>query len=322
MPLGFAILLLLEAGIVTKNERFLRRVMTGAPLLLLLSVPMGGGPIFHGFSQDVTSRLGSPVWMTVWVLATYYAWATFRLAPRANVGLLSMLALLSVVGRSTVDVQTLVGPYEWPFFVVSALLFVQGLYHRSSAACTAAAMAATLGLWITLEPTSFGDYRYLISSHGLWLAVVILGLTFHDSFAGILRATGALSAPVAALAVMLMTPIAPVPNSWQLSYVVALTAAWVVILCLTRDRWYFISFALTGGVAGYAGMMLAYHRAADFIGHPAMTSFAWSIGTLLLAFLISAHKAHWLPPHLLPRWANGSSPGQLGSDEPPGVSQT
>ncbi|MBL8851871.1 MAG: hypothetical protein JNG89_19520, partial [Planctomycetaceae bacterium] len=68
-------------------------------------------------------------------------------------------------------------------------------------------------------------------------------------------------------------------------------------------------------LGGYAGAVLGYRAAADFFGKAAATSFAWSVSALLLAILISAHKATWLPPRLLPRWRNGNHP-----DAPPAAS--
>jgi ABC-type spermidine/putrescine transport system permease subunit II len=60
------------------------------------------------------------------------------------------------------------------------------------------------------------------------------------------------------------------------------------------------------GVAAYAGAVSGFHKAANLIGRDAMIAFAWSFGALLVALLISAQKASWLPRKMWPRWRNGN----------------
>jgi hypothetical protein len=57
------------------------------------------------------------------------------------------------------------------------------------------------------------------------------------------------------------------------------------------------------GVLMYASVVVGFRRAALAIGRDAMTAFVWSLGTLLLACLISAQKARWLPRRIFP-WRN------------------
>jgi hypothetical protein len=73
-----------------------------------------------------------------------------------------------------------------------------------------------------------------------------------------------------------------------------------------RNLWFLYGFGGMVGVSAYAGVVSSFHRASALIGRDAMLAFAWSLGTLLLAFLISAQKARWLPRRIWPRWRNGS----------------
>ena len=69
-------------------------------------------------------------------------------------------------------------------------------------------------------------------------------------------------------------------------------------------------------LTGYATAVVAYRQATSLFGKAATASFVWSVAALLIAFLISAHKASWLPPRLLPRWRNGGN----GNEPPPAPS--
>jgi hypothetical protein len=294
--------------------------MKAAPVLLLLSLPLGGGSVFRGFLGTVTETIGSPVWLTTWLLIGFYAGAWLRRAPGAGWGVLGTLALLSVVGPGTIDTRTLVGPHAWPFFAIGSVLLVHGLWKRSSQICTAAAVAAVFGLWFVLPQTALAGFRFTVCYHLLWLTVVVFGLVFHDSFAEALRAVGAALTPLASLVVMTSARAAEIPYSWGVLYVVLLAAACLMIARLWRIRWFLYAFAATTAVAIYAGTVLGFRQAVAAFGRPAMTAFAWSMGMLVLAVLVSAHKAHWLPRW--PKWAlpkrpNGSSPQQPAGGEQP-----
>ena len=133
VPLGLAILMLvLETGLVSGNRRLLIGVMGAAPLLFLMSIPFGGGFTFRAFLRNFTDSIGSPVWVTTWLLIGFYGWAWLRRAPRAGVGFVAALAALSVIGPRTLDWPTLVEPQPWPFLLIGALLIVQGARNRSS----------------------------------------------------------------------------------------------------------------------------------------------------------------------------------------------
>ena len=66
IPLVVAVLILyFEAGLATGNRPLVRRVLTLAPLTLLLAVPWSSGPVHWAFLREVTARLGSPLWLSV-----------------------------------------------------------------------------------------------------------------------------------------------------------------------------------------------------------------------------------------------------------------
>lgn len=303
VPLGLAILLLLlEAGLVANNRRLLKSVLKAAPVLLLLSVPLGGDYVFRRFLTTVTDTLGSPMWLTTWLLVGFYGWAWLRRVSGAGIGILGAVAVLSVVGPKTINVDTFVEPQWWAFFVIGVVSLVYGVWTRSSRCCTLSAVAATVGLWLVIPQTQLEAYCLTICYHFLLLAIVILGFVYHDRFAKVLFIVAAVQMPLASLVVVVSPRAAEVPISWRLLYVVLLAAYCLSIAWKCRNQWYLYAFAATATVAAYAVTVSGFRRAVDAVGRPAMTAFAWSVGALLLAFLISAHKASWLPQRLLPRW--------------------
>lgn len=318
IPPALAVLvLLLEAGVTTGNRRLVERVLRWSPLLLLLAVPISSGPVFRSFLQDLTDTVGSPLWLSVWLLLGLYGWARLRGEREAVRGLAAMLTLLSVVGPNTHGPGTLLEPAAWPFALIGVIGLVQGLRRRSSALATAAAAAAAFALWIVLPQTAAASYRMTISYHALWLAVIVFGLWFRDRFAGVLRIVGALQMPLAAAIVLVGPRSAEVPVSWRLVYVAVLTVSCLIIARRWRSRWYLYAFTSLVAMGCYGAAVLGFRGAVQQLGRTAVTAFAWSAAALLTAFLISAHKAHWLPSRIFPRWGNGhfwGGPSPNGGD--------
>lgn len=318
VPLGLALLvMLMEMGKVTKNDRFLRRLITAAPMLLLLSLPWGNGVAFSNFQQVVVRTVGSPIWLTTCLLLAFYAWAWLRRVSGAIWGAVAMLTVLSVVDPLTINTRTLAEPQFWPFFVIGPMLAIQGLRARSSLICTASAVAFTFGLWLLLPQTILTDFRMLTCYHLLWFAVVAMGLAFRDRFAHILRAVGALQIPLASTALLISDRAAEVPLSWRLLHITLLCVSCLAIARYWRSRWYLYAFAGTLAVGGYGVAVLGFRQAVKSIGLPAMTAFLWSVGALILGVLISAHKADWLPGFPLPHWWNRNKSPEPVFDELP-----
>jgi hypothetical protein len=319
VPLALAVLLLLlETGLVTSNRRLLVGVLKCAPVLLVLSLPWGGR-VFREFLDTFTLAIGSPVWIAVLLQLAFYSWAWVRRVAGGGSGAVLTLALLTVVGPQTVGQTTLTTPQPWPLLLIGLVLLVSGWRARSSQVCTAAAAVAALGLWLWLPHTQapLAAFRNAISYHALWLAIVALGLAFQDRFAAVLRAVGAAQAPLAAVVVMTNVRAADVPDSWRMLYVLLLASACFGIALLWRNRWYLVAFAGSFAVLVYASTVFGFRGAVQMLGRPAMTAFSWSVATLLLALLISAHKANWLPRRLIAGWPSGRGPAPPSAESPP-----
>lgn len=304
IPLGFALLiLLLEGGLVTKNKVFQAGVIRFSPLLLLLAMPAGTGPVHNGFLFKLTFTIGSPIWLTLWMLVGFYLWATIRRAPGALWAGMSVFALLSIVGPQTLGSRTLIDPLPWPLLVDGTLLLGLGIYKRSSGICTVGILAATLGIWLGIPDTILFEYRFTTCFHLLWISALVLGLTLNDAFSRVLLCVSATLVPLVSIVVILSERAFEIPILWRLSYVGAWAIACLLIARLWSHRWFLYSFAATMSVLFYTSATFGFRVATQSLSRSAVTAFIWSVAALLIAFLISAHKARWLPEYawLTPR---------------------
>jgi hypothetical protein len=313
-PALAVMLLLLEGGLVTGNQRLLRRVLLASPLLLVLAWPYSQGAVFHGFLQQFTSTLGSPIWLAVWLQAAFLGWAWWRGVTGAGAGALASAALLAVVGPRTIGLSTFTAPQAWPLLAIGTILLIQSIRARSSWRGALASAVLAAGVWLVVPATPLAGFRMTTCYHLLWAAVIVLGLAYRDRFAVLLRIVGAAQMPLASIVVIVSPRTADVPIAWRLAYVVMLAVLCIAIAKIWRSRWYLYAFTSLLAIGGYGVSVLGFRGAVGVLGRAAMTAFAWSAASLLLAFLISAHKAHWLPPRLFPRWTNGHPTPPVSTD--------
>jgi hypothetical protein len=255
------------------------------------------------FLDQFVNTIGSPVWLTLGLLLAFYGLAWRRGVPGALSGLLGTTALFSIVGRETIGLRTLTAPQAWPLLLIGGALLASGLRRRSSFACTVAGAFFAAAAWLTLPSTPLSDWRNTISLHLRGAMIIAISLGLKDGLASVLRWVGAGLMPVAVFS-MLTTDT---PLSWRLGYVLLVTLACYVIALHWKSRAYLYAFTLLLTLGGYGGAVLLYRSAAGMIGKAATTSFVWSCAALVIACLISAHKASWLPQRLFPRWRNGGN---------------
>lgn len=306
IPLVVAVLILyFEAGLATGNRPLVRRVLTLAPLTLLLAVPWSSGPVHWAFLREVTATLGSPLWLSVCLLGAFYVWSWSRGVAGARFGVLGCLLSLTFVTPQTIGPRDFGDPQLWPVLLVGAVLLMEGIRVRSSRICFGACVLLAWAGWHALPQTPLAPWRAMSAYHFLWLSAVVLGLRFRDEFALVLRALGALMMPVAALLSVIGPWSAEIPLLWQGLYVLALCLVALAIAQWWHSRWYLYAFTALLAIIAYGMALIGYRQAVAWMGRSATIGLGWSMAALLTAFLISAHKAGWLPPRLLPRWSNG-----------------
>jgi hypothetical protein len=201
---------------------------------LLLALPWTDGKVFREFFGVFVTTVGSPLWWTCWLLLALYVWAWIRgvrMAPQVS---LAAGALFAIVGPRTVDVDSFVQPRPWPLLIIGVLLFAHGIRARSSVACTAAALVGAFGLWWLAPQTALGSWRTPLCLNALWFAILIVGISFTDPFARILRGIAAALFPAAAF--FAVTASAErAPREWICLYVALLVVACLVIAVWRRS---------------------------------------------------------------------------------------
>ena len=268
-----------------------------SPLLLLLAMPATTGPVHTGFLFKVTDVLGGPIWLTLWLLIGFYLLAAVRRVPGAFTAGLGAVALLSIVGPQTLGSRTLIEPTPWPLLLDGGLLLMLGLRQRSSGICAAGVLAATAGIWLVIPDTVLFEYRFTTCFHLLWISTLVLGLTMKDDFSRVLQCASALLVPLVAVVVILNERAAEIPLAWRLTYVATWAVGCLLIARLWSNRWFTYSFAATLSILLYTSATYGFRLATRTLDQSAVIAFLWSVGALLLAFLISAHKARWLPEY-------------------------
>jgi hypothetical protein len=300
-------LLILEAGLVSGNRRLVRRVMLSTSLLLPMAWPWANTLASAEFLMRVTETVGSPLWLTLWMLVAFHGWALLRRVPEANLGLLGSALLLCVVGPHTNSISTLdLQPVA--LLMVSAVVALLGLYRRSTAVVLAASGVMTLGLWLILPETILISLRATTCYHALLAVCVALSLSLTDRTARILRSVISAWIPISALIVALLPESTGIPSSWRLLYIVGLAATCLACAQLARSKPYWSGFVGTTAILGYSLAAVGFRSAGAVVGRNAMAAFSWSIGTLLIGALISAYKAGWLPPLPWLAWIGGRPP--------------
>ncbi|OAI53069.1 hypothetical protein AYO47_05520 [Planctomyces sp. SCGC AG-212-M04] len=315
VPFAFGVLLLiLEGSLASGNVRVQARVMSAAPLMLLLALPMSTGPVFEEFLGRIVSTVGSPLWLTLIVLWGFYCRAWLSFAPGAGLGVGMTTLLFSLIGPQTTGPGSLTTLSPWPWLVVGAYLLVMSV-GLSTVRQAIGAVVMVIGLWAFLPSTGVGDFRNAISLHVLWGAIVVIGLINHDVAARILNGIGAGMFPIAAAGVVAAPATADMPVMWKFGYVAVLVVICGVIAWAFRSRPYRFAFAALGTAAAYEFAAYGYRGSASVFGRAAVTSFVWSLALLLTGLLISAHKAGWITVSMHRETSDGVEPPDTESGE-------
>jgi hypothetical protein len=294
VPFAFAVLLLiLEGSLASGNVRIQARLMSAAPLMLLLGLPMSTGPVFEEFLGRVVTTVGSPLWLTLIVLWGFYCRAWLGFVPGAGLGVAVTTLLFSLIGPQTTGPSSLTGLSPWPWLVVGAYLLVMSV-GLSTLRQALGAIAMAIGLWAFLPNTGVADFRNAISLHVLWGAIVVIGLNNRDLAARVISGIAAAMFPIAAVAALASPSTAEVPVMWKIGYVAGLFLVCGVTAWASHSRPYRFAFLALGTSAAYELAAYGFRGTASLFGRAAVTSFVWSLALLLTGLLISAHKAGWI----------------------------
>lgn len=296
VPLALSVLILMiEAGLASGNRRLVRRALSLAPALLLMGWPWNSSDVMTGFMSSLTATLGSPVWLTVCLLTAFYGWAVIRKAENAEIGLLSSILLLSVVGPNSIDFATFTSPNPVSLLIVGLVLGIAGLRRRSTILMLGAAGLVSVAISVLLPQTMLAAFRMATLYHLLLATCVLLSIVWADALARWLQTVSALMLMVSAFMAFNGTGTAEIPMEWRIVYVASLSLISFTCAVVSRGPAYWTGFLGTTSVLCYALAVECFRNASTVFGRSATTAFSWSAGTLIIGVLISAHKARWLP---------------------------
>jgi hypothetical protein len=159
-----------------------KTIAVAAPLALVpLALP---GPAVSlaedRYLQLLTSALGSPIQIAACLLVAYFVYIWLRGIREAEFGLLLTLGGLAFVDAQTVNLDTLSQPHPAPLVAAIGLLAIGSAWYGSALRMALAIIAAMVGLSFALQETGFVAARGYLPIHVTFLAVMALGLTFHD----------------------------------------------------------------------------------------------------------------------------------------------
>ena len=304
-PFLLAVLLLvLEGALAHGNQRLARNVMQIAPLLLPLAWPFANTLASAEFASRVSNTIGSQVWLMLLMLIAFYGWGTVRRAPLSGYGLLGCTMLLTWIGPSTTTLDTFV-MQPLPMIAAGVMLAAIGLYRAWTPMVLAATCIVTTGVWFAIPQYGF---RTTLCYHAILATSIVVGLNYRDWWALALRQVTAVWLPISAV-IILVTPVAAeVPLPWRFLYVSIMAATCAICAMVCQSRIYWGGFAGTTTVLGYGFASLGFRTATSVVGWQAITAFSWSVGSLIIAAMISAYKARWLTPLAIASWSTGPGP--------------
>ncbi len=294
VPLGLAaIVLLLEAGLVVRSGRVVN-VALSLPIVLLLMATVGraSDPVFQNFLAQFQQAFGgTPLVVTLWLVAGFYALAAVRSVAAAQYPLIATLVVVALVPAR----------FEWtnvgdvPLAIAGAAQIAMGWRRRRSGDVVsgwclvlAAATAAARGTWFTA-------WHGILPVH-LLLAILLAAGYWYADRTGLVarRAAIALAVLLAGVAALgrpaLLGPafLGDLPEWARMLYPLAMSVLLVLYSHLKLDLWTYAAAAAAAsvGCAEYAAH--AYSYLHDRVA--GLNELAWGALFFLIAVFISLMK--------------------------------
>lgn len=293
-PLLFSgAVLLLEIGLVSRLRALQTLAMAVPPFLVALAmVGQGTDGVAGRFLEAFIDTLGgSPGFLAILAASVFYAMAAWRGVPAALGGLTASLAILVVVGpdaRSLADPIALQG---WPLWALTALHAGIAWRRPTSARFLVVAVFAATATAIDMATAWSPAVRAGLALHLVIVAMLAIGLAFHDDLARFARSAALVFLALGSLTLLAIGPglspeLAPeVPRAYPLlAASIALAYASV-----TRLRLAYVSAATSlGGWALVTGWTVYCQWRLMVAG---LDQIAWGLAFFALAALISLGKA-------------------------------
>jgi hypothetical protein len=203
---------------------------------LLLAFPgPAQNPVEVAFLGRLTAALGSPPQLVVWSMLAFYGWTWLRRIPGSEPIVLALGVFSSLLGRHTLDWQTLTLPQPFPLAAVAALVLVQAVRLESTwRALTGGALIVAAA---RLAGARWGgESLWFWQWHAPLAAALLLPAVFNDPLAKLLRQIAWRAVPAIALASAAVYPFAMpnLPDATLSGYLAVLLVASLAMW--TRER--------------------------------------------------------------------------------------
>jgi hypothetical protein len=240
------IVVVLEIGLVENNAVLRRLALLSAPLLIVLAhpllVPWNQLPSYMNFTEQLTSDLASPVYLTTVALAIFYALTWIRGVRSAEMGFVVMMLILSFLQPRAGAHHALTlkwsGLHTGPLAILAIVELTLGLTYRRAPAVLAGAAATLVLFYALLENSTAAAWSFPLTLHVFLLITLLIAGTMNGEFGRFLRMFGAFQLPATQLICLFWMSRQSIEEGWMLIYACVLTAAVFVLARMLRDRLY------------------------------------------------------------------------------------
>jgi hypothetical protein len=292
IPFLFAVLvLLLEMGLVERQKTLIQVTLAVTPGLLWLAAP---GTSVDGtasaFLGEITSRIGSPMWMTTLALIAFHTWAALRGIDFARWYLLAVLLFAVKISPVSSGLEPQTPVQMWPLLVAAAIELMRGLRRKDALTLLTASCCLSLALSALLWDSTLFLYRRTIPYHVALVSLLMIGCLFDDLQGRVLRIVGAVLLPVSAVVAVISAGDAFLLHPGWTAYVIGIVGTTGVCWITSRDPAFLISLSVMLVTACVAAIVAGVNWMIQRIGIKLLTPLFIGIGSFVVAALISISK--------------------------------
>ena len=295
IPFFFAIVVLItEIAIVERKPGLQSLAFSAAPMLLLLSAPLGKSQVYSGFLGEVVETVGSPTWLTMVALVVYYIVAFSRGIRRSENWLCVVLLLACFVDRRTVGLTTITSVQWWPLLVIGTIQLVRSIEVRSSLRCFLAATCVIVALAIVLRGTIGTTGTVAIAYHLIFFSALAVGAVFEDRYTGLLRLFAATMILASSLGVALVGSYLHIPEVLRIGYSLIVAVACLELWRTWQEYRWLAATAINVAAVLIVGLNYSGEALYHVVGPQGFYSLLFGAVFFIVAGLISAQKCGML----------------------------
>ncbi|NQV24016.1 MAG: hypothetical protein HQ518_06570 [Rhodopirellula sp.] len=300
---------LLEIGLVERIKQLQQGTILAAPLLLLIAYPWFGPwtryYTYTRFASEFVETAGSPVFLALMGLLTFYGYAWVRGLRRAETGFVAMLLLAVFVDPNSFGYRTFAPSVQdaqaWPLITLGILEIGLSIARRNSRQALVGALSLSLAVGLLVADTKLAGFKASVTFHLVLASTLIISTVFRDDFARRLQFVAAGAIGAASGIAILDGQRFGLPVESVGGYVGGMTVL-AFAYGLQLRAWPFMAVGILNCAGGLASIGLWIVRFIRDLTIPdGVKPLLWAMGCFSLAVLISTLKgglaerleAHW-----------------------------